>query len=199
MDNLAETDSSFFETILNAVPTPVFAVDQDVRIITANAAGMQMLGQDPQLILQRHSGDVLHCIHAGGVAGGKCGKTAQCGECVIRNSVYRAYQGRKVIRQRTKMQVLSEDGEARDSYLVITTAPFQYGEKKMVLLTIEDISELLKALLPICAHCKKIRENQEYWRSIEGYLLQHHNIEFSHGICPQCARKYYPEIFSDDL
>jgi len=50
----------------------------------------------------------------------------------------------------------------------------------------------LSGLLPICSHCKKIREDQGYWNQIEVYIHKHSGTEFSHGICPDCARKYYP-------
>jgi len=53
----------------------------------------------------------------------------------------------------------------------------------------------LKGLLPICASCKKIRDDKGYWTQIESYIYKHSDAEFSHGICPDCARKLYPEIF----
>ena len=51
----------------------------------------------------------------------------------------------------------------------------------------------LKGLLPICAACKNIRDDQGYWRHVEEYLLEHSDAEFSHSICPDCMRKLYPE------
>jgi PAS domain S-box-containing protein len=49
----------------------------------------------------------------------------------------------------------------------------------------------LKGLLPICAHCKKIRDDQGYWRKVETYIEERSDAEFSHGICPECAKKYF--------
>ena len=57
----------------------------------------------------------------------------------------------------------------------------------------------LSGLLPICASCKKIRDDQGYWNQIEAYIAKHSEAEFSHGICPGCARKLYPEYFSQKL
>ena len=51
----------------------------------------------------------------------------------------------------------------------------------------------LSGLLPICAGCKKIRDDQGYWREVEQYLQQHTHAEFSHGLCPDCMRRLYPE------
>jgi PAS domain S-box-containing protein len=51
----------------------------------------------------------------------------------------------------------------------------------------------LSGLLPICAHCKSIRDDAGYWYQIEEYLNNNSNAMFSHGICPTCAQKLYPE------
>ena len=53
----------------------------------------------------------------------------------------------------------------------------------------------LSGLLPICAHCKKIRDDQGYWNQIEFYILEHSNASFTHGICPECSKKLYPGLF----
>ncbi len=53
----------------------------------------------------------------------------------------------------------------------------------------------LSGLLPICASCKKIRDDGGYWNQIEAYISKHSEAEFTHGICPECARKLYPSIF----
>lgn len=53
----------------------------------------------------------------------------------------------------------------------------------------------LSGLLPICASCKKIRDDKGYWNQIEGYIHDHSEAEFSHSICPDCARRLYPEIY----
>jgi CheY-like chemotaxis protein len=55
----------------------------------------------------------------------------------------------------------------------------------------------LRGLLPICASCKKIRDDQGYWQQVEVYLRQHSEAQFSHGICPDCAKKLYPQLFED--
>jgi GAF domain-containing protein len=52
----------------------------------------------------------------------------------------------------------------------------------------------LSGLLPICASCKKVRDDHGYWNQIETYLRTRTEAEFSHGICPDCARRLYPEL-----
>jgi PAS domain S-box-containing protein len=53
----------------------------------------------------------------------------------------------------------------------------------------------LSGFLPICASCKKIRNDQGYWTQIEAYIRDHSEAEFSHSICPECASKLYPEYY----
>jgi len=62
--------------------------------------------------------------------------------------------------------------------------------------SIETI-KTLRGLIPICANCKKIRDDKGYWNQIESYIQKHSEAEFSHGICPECARKLYPELYKD--
>ncbi|MDI1250499.1 MAG: transporter substrate-binding domain-containing protein [Lacunisphaera sp.] len=50
----------------------------------------------------------------------------------------------------------------------------------------------LSSLLPICSGCKKIRDDQGYWSQVETYIHQHTGTQFSHGMCPDCLRRYYP-------
>jgi len=51
----------------------------------------------------------------------------------------------------------------------------------------------LSGMLPICAHCKKIRDDKGYWNQVEVYIKEHSDANFTHGICPDCARELFPE------
>jgi len=57
-----------------------------------------------------------------------------------------------------------------------------------------DQVKQLSGLLPICASCKKIKDDKGYWRQIESYIRDHSEAEFSHGICPECVKKLYPGL-----
>ncbi|KQC14233.1 MAG: hypothetical protein APR63_05950 [Desulfuromonas sp. SDB] len=54
--------------------------------------------------------------------------------------------------------------------------------------------KILKGLLPICPRCKKIRDDQGYWTQVEEYVVNHSDAEFTHGLCPECAKKFFPEV-----
>ena len=71
-------------------------------------------------------------------------------------------------------------------------------EKSKVIEELHEALESVKTLsgmLPICASCKNIRDDRGYWNQIETYIQKHSEAEFSHGICPECAHKLYPEYF----
>jgi PAS domain S-box-containing protein len=58
---------------------------------------------------------------------------------------------------------------------------------------LEEIKRL-KGILPICASCKKIRDDKGYWQQIEAYIRDHSEAEFSHSLCPDCIKKLYPDF-----
>lgn len=62
----------------------------------------------------------------------------------------------------------------------------------------KKLEKIISGILPICACCKKIRDDKGYWNQIEAYISRHTEVEFSHGICPDCARKLYPDLTKPD-
>ena len=58
---------------------------------------------------------------------------------------------------------------------------------------------ILEGFLPICANCKKIRNAEDQWEEMEKYITQHSLAQFSHSICPSCARQLYPDLFVDNM
>jgi len=56
--------------------------------------------------------------------------------------------------------------------------------------------KVLGGLIPICSSCKKIRDDKGYWDKLEAYIQTHSEAKFSHGICPDCAKKLYPDVFN---
>ncbi|MBU1566284.1 MAG: response regulator [Proteobacteria bacterium] len=75
-----------------------------------------------------------------------------------------------------------------------------YRTKKRNQLLIDELRQALcqvkklTGLLPICSGCKKIRDDDGYWNKVEAYISAHADVRFSHGICPDCVRKQYPDL-----
>ncbi len=55
--------------------------------------------------------------------------------------------------------------------------------------------KVLSGMLPICSYCKNIRNDEGYWQKIEVFITEHSNAEFSHSLCNDCIKKYYPDIY----
>lgn len=67
-------------------------------------------------------------------------------------------------------------------------------EREVVILSLQQALEeikTLKGILPICMHCKKIRDDSGYWNQLETYIRKHSEVDFSHGICPDCMNEHY--------
>ena len=90
----------------------------------------------------------------------------------------------KLQRAHERIVELNSDLERR---VQARTAEFETANQELS----HALSEVkvLNALLPICSYCKKIRDDKDYWQSVEGYISKHTNAQFSHGICPECYQK----------
>ena len=114
---------------------------------------------------------------------------------------------------------ISYDSDGNEHYVEIVASPLK-NQKGEVLASIEVVRDLterkkaekekeelikelqsalseiktLRGVLPICMHCKEIRDDKGYWNQIEEYISKNSDAEFSHSICPECAKKHYPDF-----
>lgn len=79
------------------------------------------------------------------------------------------------------------------SYLVLKAEKVLLDEKSKLQEALDEI-KTLRGIIPICSHCKQIRDDAGMWQKIEKYIHEHSEASFSHGICPDCIKKYYPEV-----
>ena len=181
-----------YRSILNAMPLPIFLVDEEIRIYELNTVATKVFDLDREMALQQRSGNVLHCLHSTDMPEG-CGSAPDCSDCVIRNSVLSCLSGQSVHRRRMKFTVKSTE-KKRELELLVTVAPVPESSG-LALLVLEDITELslLKNIIPICMHCKKVRDDHQYWQQVEGYFHHFIGVEFSHGVCPDCMNQYYSD------
>jgi len=180
----------------DAIPSPVFIVDEDVRIYEYNTAAAALLTAEKPEVLRMRGGEALHCLHHHDVEGG-CGRADFCADCVVRNSVNKAFQGESVVRSRQKMQLV-RDEKVIEVHILVTSSQFVFQEKQHAILVVEDISELieLRNIIPICSVCKQVRTDENYWVQVESYLKDRLDIEFTHGLCPSCRDNYLDELNS---
>lgn len=100
----------------------------------------------------------------------------------------------------SKAVIVESDGTTTGSVAVmidITERKKAEAEKERL---IKDLQEALatvktlRGLLPVCSFCKKIRDDNGYWRQLEAYIQDHSEAVFSHSICKECAKKHYPDF-----
>jgi hypothetical protein len=93
------------------------------------------------------------------------------------------------------MELVPRQGNTVDALFLITVAPLTFEDLHLAVVTLEDVREvsLLRQMLPICSHCKQVRNDSNYWQSVESYLAAHLEIDCSHSLCPDCAQKLFPE------
>ncbi|MBF0496986.1 MAG: response regulator [Deltaproteobacteria bacterium] len=86
-----------------------------------------------------------------------------------------------------------------DSRLLVRAIRYALERQKLLQELKEALTSVktLRGLLPICAHCKKIRDDKGYWNQIESYIRTHSEADFSHGICPECVKKDYPDLYQE--
>jgi AmiR/NasT family two-component response regulator len=90
--------------------------------------------------------------------------------------------------------------QARAMWRAITIAMARFGdlmELRRLNAELQDALarvKTLSGLLPMCASCKKVRDDEGYWHQVEVYIRDHSEASFTHGICPDCARKLYPAL-----
>jgi GAF domain-containing protein len=114
--------------------------------------------------------------------------------------------------------LIDRDGYALGSLCVIDRTPRHLTEEQLTVLqalarqiishlelsraaaglahALEDI-KILRGLLPICSHCKEIRNDKGYWEGVENYIASHTEATFSHSICPDCLKLHFPEAHSN--
>lgn len=88
------------------------------------------------------------------------------------------------------------NNEQRDSLEVLGRVVVTMLEQRKLTQTLAEALEnvrMLSGLLPICAHCKAVRDDEGFWRRVEDYVTTNTGAEFTHSICPKCMRQHYPQ------
>jgi hypothetical protein len=191
-------DTPFYKAILDAMPHPMLLMDVDVRIIECNSAGLHLFEDASSLALRPRGGDALHCINASKQG---CGSSPACKRCAIREAVKHACVGNQPFRRAQRMELVKQRDKDSGCYtqlihLLVTASPFHFCGQHLALLVLENISELitLREILPICSGCRKIRNDDAFWESVESYFKTRLDIEFSHGLCPDCLKSLYGDL-----
>ncbi len=190
-ESLQEKESFNF-ALFNYSPALTVIVDKTGRVLRSNRA-------------KRESGDRLP---------------------LIGDIMYKDYANHHSVDMYSEMMAAMETQKQKsfpelkyqNKYISITISPFPHG----AIIVSEDITrrkiaendrinlivdlnkalaevETLHGLLPICAHCKKIRDDKGLWNNIEEYISRHSFADFSHTLCPGCVQLHYPEVWAKKM
>lgn len=198
MDELKQQDPQFLQAIVDAFPDPVFILDENHCVVSCNDSAFSHFSHDGERSLRQRGGDALHCLEAVNSRDG-CGSGALCEGCVINNATAAALEGNRIIRANVVLDIVTGD-RVEESHFLVTASPFSHDGKSYALLVLEDVSEVtqLKKILPICMSCKKIRNDEQYWDNVDSYFEKFLDLSFSHGLCPECMTRLYPEFDDED-
>lgn len=89
-------------------------------------------------------------------------------------------------------ETLYDDSDLRQTMLFMNSMWTILKHKRS-----EDEIKKLRGILPLCSFCKKIRDDKGYWERVDVYISKYSEADISHGICPDCLKKYYPEEYKD--
>lgn len=175
----------------SVIPALVAVVDKDLTIKELNSAARQFLGPQYRDILHKRNGEVFDCAHSKDAPGG-CGHGGFCQVCPIREAATLAHQEQRVVRRRTKAEI-GRGPRKHEVSLLVTATPLPTRGTSRILLMMEDVTALakLQSPAPICASCKRIRNDQTYWETLGNHLNEQLDLDISNGVCAECRQQFY--------
>jgi len=190
---LRESEERFRVALKNA-PTVVFNQDRDLRYTWINSpvlawAEKDFLGRTDAEIVGGEEGGCLTAIKRGVLESG----------VATRSETMVTFRGEPHYFDLTVEPLCDAHGDVVGITCACTDiTPVKQGaeERERLIRELQDALaqvKVLSGLLPICASCKKIRDDHGEWNSVEKYIRERSSAQFTHGICPECARRLYPE------
>jgi PAS domain S-box-containing protein len=195
-----EESENRFATAFRLSPAPLMISSiEEGRFLDVNERGLTMLGYNREEMAGRSSGELsLFKDHEiGNTLAEKMRRQGSLRDELVqlrtkRGEIREVLWSAETIKQHDRSVILS-------LLYDVTERQQAENERARLLSKLQKaISEInvLSGLIPICASCKKIRDDKGYWNRIESYIEEHSAAEFSHGICPECTEKLYPDFYA---
>ncbi len=185
-DNLLQKERNFISAILETTGALVVLLDPQYRFIRINHAVEKLTGYTIIDLLGIFVWDMI--LPADEVKG-------------FKDVIQGVAVNQPPLEHRCRIKAM--DGREFTVIWNITVMAGEDGQAEFLICTGIDVTDLQEALskikilsgfLPICSFCKKIRDDQGYWESLEEYIRNHSEADFSHSLCPECRKKHYPDI-----
>jgi len=196
-EELRDSEERYRELFENANDI-VFTLDLDANLTSFNKAGERITGYTREELFQKGLSVVLEPEQFERMR--EMLKRRMASETATTHEIeLLAKDGRGLVLEINSRLIyhngipLGMQGIARD----ITERRKALQERERLISELREALAKVKTLsgmLPICAWCKKIRDDHGYWKQIEVYIEQHSEAEFTHGVCPECAKRIYPDL-----
>ncbi|MCG6892409.1 MAG: hypothetical protein LJE65_02285 [Desulfobacteraceae bacterium] len=210
-NRLMTNEKNKYLTIFESIPNPVILLDRNKAVDSMNLAAAELFEQ----------GATSGSQYYGSSKGGHSASTGDADEGEELHRVPSSLAGHDVsallpwiqpeidrfYNENLSTMVFEKRNEMEDPLRIfrvkLSKSLDVSGKFEGTVVILEDITSLksaldevhtLRGLLPICSHCKNIRDDKGFWQKVEHYVGERTNAAFSHSICPDCARKLYPEI-----
>lgn len=167
--------------------------DNDMKFVKVNKPLADFLGKTPKEIIGKHCYELIHNTQEP-FAGCPHLKAIERQEIVIEEIDEPRLKKKLHV---TCSPIFDNNGTAIGTVHVardITERKLAEREREKLIMELQDALEnvkILSGLVPICANCKKIRDDKGYWNQIEGYIQKYSDVIFSHGMCPDCSDALY--------
>lgn len=190
-----------YSVLFASVPVGLYRATREGRLLDANPALIEMLRYpDKASLLAVNLADLY--LRPGEYAHWQ-GLMDRCG-VVHRSEAQLRTNGGDPCWVENSARAIRESGGTRlvyeGSMEDINAKKEAEDERERLILELQDALSQVKTLgglLPICAACKKIRDDKGYWKQIEEFIRTHSDAEFTHSFCPDCMRHLYPEVFAE--
>jgi len=208
MENKLAENERWLATTLNSIGDAVIATDARGFIIFMNPAAEVLTGWRQVEAIGLELPAVFNVIdtETGKVFENQALKAVTTGKAITlsNHSLLLSKNNRNIPIADTVAPIRDEQGNIAGAVLVfqdIGERRKAEEEREQLIAELQDALDTIQVLtgiIPICASCKKIRDEEGDWQSIELYIRDHSTVEFSHGICPDCAAKLYPDFFDNN-
>ncbi len=218
-------ETRLLHTVFDTVPSALVILDEDMRVLFANEIFLSLLALSHDSVAGEAFGDVVGCLCSECNKDGKrsCPNN-ECAYCGIRLSLRKIFTGKE---ESFEKDVLLECGDGKSLDLRLSAGKLHLEGSQFALISLLDLTDVralerslaqknlelektvvnlekalqevktLQKLLPMCASCKKVRDDRNYWQDLEEYLAEQSGTIVSHSLCPTCMQKLYPDVVEE--
>ncbi len=205
MEDTLRNEKLLLDALMDNIPDSIFFKDRQSRHIRINRKEMrdlnvndmnQIVGKTDKELWGEDFGDQTFASEQ---------HLMESGEPIIGQIENRHSKEGEVWSWTTKVPIRNSDGQITGLVGItrdISELMKAQGERDRLIKELQDAIadiKVLSGLVPICSNCKKIRDDKGYWTQLEGYIQAHSQAKFSHGVCPDCMKKLYPNFIPKNI